>query len=142
MDFGGETMAGTKLRSGGRNKRLNPLAGDGWPELPRPASVRAAFFVEWLLDRLPSDRWSRIDGAMLLSVAELLELQEIVAAGLAADPTDPRFMRLRMQCYDKLKSSSAVFGLAPVDRARLPSVAAEDDGDDVFNELLARMGSG
>lgn len=135
-------MAGTRLRSGGHNRHWNPSAGDGLPELPRRASKRAVYFTEWLVERMPEAQWSRIDGALLLSVAELLELQEIVAEALAENPTDPRYMRLRMQCYDKLKSASAVLGLAPADRARLPNTAADDDEDDPFRELLARVGAG
>ena len=73
------------------------------------------------------------------SVAELLEAEERLGLMLKADPFNEKLMRLRMQHCDRMAKLSALVGMCPRDRARVPGPMV-DEGPSVFDELLQRMG--
>ena len=137
-------MAGSKRRSGGRNRIGGEIgSGDGSPESPRDLSPRAKFFFEWLIERLGAgedgSEWDRVDGSLLASVAELLESEEQIAKLLREAPGDLGLHRLRGQFSDRIVRASGLLGLCPKDRERLPKSregTAEDPG---FDSLMRRM---
>ena len=131
-------MPGTPGRSG-RKANSDLVHGDGLPEPPRSLSERAKVHFEYLIERLPESVWSRVDGVLLASVAELLESQEIIANELRNDPADLRLIRARMQLHEKLKGISAVLGMSPRDRALL-SIEPQVEENDPMRELLLRQG--
>lgn len=139
-------MVGTAMRSGGHNANgvAAIAASDGCPESPRELSPVAAVYFQWLVERLRVDevgsKWHRVDGCLLASMAELLESEERLGAMLNADPTNERLLRLRMQHADRVAKLSALLGLCPRDRERLPR-SIVDDPDDPFKQWLAGMGS-
>lgn len=136
-------MAGSKGRSGGRNRKVKTIAaGDGAPTSPRTLAPRAAALFNWLIDKLgadaPDSAWARVDGVTLAALAELLESQERIASLLADDSGSLGLMRMRLQYAAQISRMSAIIGLSPIDRERLPKPPTGDDGD-VFNELMERM---
>ena len=141
-------MVGSIGRSGGaRNFKPKDLPeGNGKPESPRELSPRAKHFFEWLIDRLGAEQggsvWSRADGSLLASIAETLESEEILAGLIKQSPDDLRLHRMRGQMGDRIVRASALLGLCPRDRSRLPE-AVEDDGGDEADpglSILRRMG--
>ena len=139
-------MAGTKGRSGGRNKKTTIQAGDGEPVSPRALSPRASVLFGWLCDKLkaddPGSPWSRVDGVLLASLSELLETQEKIASQLADSPNDLGLMRVRIQVAAQISRMSSVIGLSPVDRARLPKALPAEDTEDAFESIMRRMAAG
>lgn len=133
-------MVGAPMRSGGHNAAVDLRGGgDGCPEPPRELSPAAAKYFAWLIDRLqasePGSSWSKIDGVLLASLAELLESEERLGVMMAENPGNEKLMRLRMQHSDRVAKLSALVGLCPRDRGRLPKPALPDD--DPFAEWLA-----
>lgn len=135
-------MVGVPMRSGGHNLRVAAaiIPGDGPPESPRELSPAAAGYFAWLVERLRVDeagsKWHRVDGCLLASMAELLESEERLGSMLRADPTSERLLRLRMQHADRVAKLSALLGLCPRDRERLPRPVV-DDGDPAARAWLA-----
>ena len=142
----GLLMAGTKGRSGGRNKKTTIQAGDGEPTSPRVLSPRATVLFGWLCDKLhtddPGSQWSRIDGTVLASLSELLESSEHIVSQLADDPTNIGLMRVRLQYAAQITRMSAVIGMCPLDRKRQPAAVPVDDQEDAFARIMARMAKG
>lgn len=136
-------MSESKGRSGGKNRKLKSVAaGDGAPTSPRVLAPRAAALFDWLIDKLgadaPDSAWARVDGVTLAALAELLEQTEKIGSMLADDGANMGLMRLRLQYAAQVARMSAIIGLSPIDRERLPKPPTGDDGD-VFNELMERM---
>ena len=128
-------MVGTRMRSGGHNAALaSSHAGDGRPESPRKLSPVAGDYFDWLVERLRADEggpWARIDGCLIASLAELLECEARLGEMLQLDPSSDKLMRLRMQHSDRVAKLSALVGLCPRDRQRLPaSGEVEDDASE------------
>jgi phage terminase small subunit len=135
---------GTPGRSGGdRRSKAIIKRGDGPPVSPRVLSPRAQALYQWLSDRLqaddPQSGFNRIDGTVIATLAEVLESQEHVASALADNPTDNGLIRLRGSLADRVRAYSALLGMAPMDRARLPTSAVDDDEDDPVMMMLKRM---
>jgi len=138
-------MAGTSGRSGGHNRKLKTVApGDGVPTSPRVLAPRAAALFDWLVDKLgadgPDSAWARVDGVTLAALAELLEQQEKIGSMLADDGSNMGLMRLRLQYAAQVARMSAIIGLSPIDRERLPKPHTADDGS-VFDDIMRRMSS-
>jgi len=139
-------MPGTPNRSGGRNRKASSNAiGDGIPLSPRALSPRASALYGWILDKLkaddPASGWRRIDGCLLASFAELLESQEAIASQLSDDPSNLGLMRLRLQYVAQISRMSAVIGMSPIDRERLPQ-AAEATVENPLTSIMERMRRG
>ena len=139
-------MAGTKGRSGGRNKKTTIQSGDGVPVSPRALSPRATALFSWLLDKLnaddPGSPWSRIDGTVIASLAELMESQERVASLLADSPGDLGLLRIRIQMAGQISRMSAIVGLTPIDRKRQPQAMPPEDKENKFEAIMRRMAAG
>ena len=138
-------MVGIGNRSGGHNRKTEAVApGNGKPESPRELSPRAKHFFEWLVDRLGAGEdgagWSRADGSLLASTAELLESEEILGEMIRQAPDDLRLHRMRGQFADRIVRVSNLIGLCPRDRAKLPATVAKSDDEDPGIALLKRMG--
>ena len=135
-------MAGSKGRSGGRNRKVATGKSDGKPTSPRPLSSTAAAYFKWLLARLGAGKkesaWCKIDGALLATLSELMESQERVSTMLAQMPESLELIRLRNALAGQVQRMSAVIGLSPFDRARLPAEMPADK-DDPFQEIMRRM---
>ena len=138
-------MVGIPMRSGGSNANgvSTDSSGDGCPERPRELSPKAERYFRWLIERLHADEpgspWHRLDGVLLASLAELLESEERLGEMLEADATNERLLRLRMQHVDRVSKLSALVGMCPRDRERLPQTVEPVDDDDPFGEILARL---
>jgi hypothetical protein len=136
-------MAGTPGRSGGKNRKVKSGSSDGKPTTPRPLSPTAMKHFKWLLTRLgagqKSSNWRRIDGALLATLAEVLESQESVASMLTDLPSSLELIRLRSNLAGQMQRLSAVVGLSPIDRARLPAELPDDGKDDPFEKIMRRM---
>jgi hypothetical protein len=136
-------MAGTPGRSGGRNKKVATGGSDGKPVSPRPLSETATKYFRWLLTRLGTGKkesaWCKIDGTLLATLAELMESQEKVSEMLATMPESLELHRLRNALAGQLQRLSAVVGLSPVDRARLPAELPVDGAEDPFEKIMRRM---
>lgn len=140
-------MSGTAGRSGGHNiKTTDTPLGDGVPASPRALSPRAEALYGWLLDKLSADDpkagWRRVDGILLASLAECLEDAERLASLIADDGGNPTLIRLRGQLADRVARMSALVGLCPRDRSRLPAVEQEEPRNDPFADLMHRMSQG
>ncbi len=140
-------MVGTPNRSGGRNRKPAGLSKtDGKPEVPRELSRRASEIFDWLLIRLGvSDKgspWRKVDGVLLASLSEAVESEERLSMMLESSPEDISLFRLRGQYADRVARMSALVGLCPRDRDRLPKDGEPKDGDDAFQKIMARMGRG
>jgi hypothetical protein len=139
-------MAGTPGRSGGRNKKVATGGSDGKPVSPRPLSPTAAGYFKWLLTRLGAGKkesaWCKIDGTLLATLAELMESQEQVSTLLATMPESLELHRLRNALAGQVQRMSAVIGLSPIDRARLPAELPVDGKEDAFQAIMRRMSSG
>ena len=140
-------MVGTPNRSGGRNKKPTKTGNsDGKPESPREMSPRAAEIFEWLLIRLGTSEkgspWRKIDGVLLGSLAEAIESEERLGTMLSDAPEDIGIFRLRGQYADRIGRLSALVGLCPRDRERLPKDIESKDKDDPFQKIMERMGRG
>jgi hypothetical protein len=109
-------------------------------------SPRAEALYGWLLDKLSADDpkagWRRCDGVLLASLAECLEDAERLASLIADDGGNPTLIRLRGQLADRVARMSALVGLCPRDRSRLPAVEQEEPQDDPFDDLMRRMAGG
>ena len=136
-------MAGSKGRSGGRNRKVTTGKSDGKPASPRPLSATATTYFKWLLARLGAGKkesaWCKIDGALLATLSELLESQERVSTMLAQMPESLELHRLRNALAGQMQRLSAVVGLSPFDRARLPAELPVDGKDDPFEKIMRRM---
>jgi hypothetical protein len=136
-------MAGTPGRSGGRNKKVATGGSDGKPVSPRPLSEIATRYFKWLLTRLGAGKkesaWCKIDGALLATLSELMESQERVSTMLAQMPESLELHRLRNALAGQMQRLSAVIGLSPIDRARLPAELPVDGKDDPFEKIMRRM---
>jgi hypothetical protein len=139
-------MAGTPGRSGGRNKKVATGGSDGKPVSPRPLSESATTYFKWLLTRLGTGKkesaWCKIDGTLLATLAELLESQERVSTMLAQMPESLELHRLRNALAGQVQRMSAVIGLSPIDRARLPAELPVDGKEDPFAAIMRRMSAG
>jgi hypothetical protein len=139
-------MAGTRGRSGGRNKKVATGGSDGKPVSPRPLSETATKYFKWLLTRLGTGKkesaWCKIDGTLLATLAELMESQEQVSALLATMPESLELHRLRNALANQLQKMSSLVGLSPVDRARLPAELPDDGKEDAFQAIMRRMSAG
>jgi len=139
-------MAGAKGRSGGRNKKVATGGSDGKPVSPRPLSSTAERYFKWLLTRLGTGKkesaWCKIDGTLLATLAELMESQERVSTMLEQLPESLELHRLRSNLAGQMQRLSAVIGLSPVDRARLPAELPVDGKEDAFQAIMRRMSSG
>jgi hypothetical protein len=139
-------MAGTPGRSGGRNKKVATGGSDGKPVSPRPLSETATKYFKWLLTRLGTGKkesaWCKIDGTLLATLAELLESQEQVSTLLKQMPESLELHRLRNALAGQVQRMSAVVGLSPVDRARLPAELPDDGKEDAFQAIMRRMSAG
>lgn len=117
--------------------------GDGPPVSPRALSPRSQALYAWLIDKLkaddPQSGFNRIDGTVIASLAEVMESQEAVASALADDPTNNGLIRLRGALADRVRAYSALLGMAPLDRSRLPAAPVEDDNDNPVADLMRRM---
>ncbi len=145
ITFGGVVMVGIGNRSGGHNKKTEAVAhGSGSPESPRKLSDRAEYFFRWLVDRLGASEdgagWSRADGSLLASTAELLESEEILGELIKQAPDDLRLHRMRGQFADRIVRVSNLIGFCPKDRATIPATVAKSDEEDPGIALLKRMG--
>lgn len=138
-------MPGTTGRSGGLNRKPGEcLPGDGRPEPPRRLSAQAQANFDWLLERMPTEDNAglrRIDGTVLAAAAELLESQETLAELLAADPTNEKYLRLRLQYSQQVGRFSAILGWTAKDRQTQPQAGAGEAGQatDPVAYMLARM---
>ena len=139
-------MAGTPGRSGGRNKKVASSGSDGKPVSPRPLSETATKYFKWLLTRLGTGKkesaWCKIDGTLLATLAELMESQERVSTLLATMPESLELHRLRNALAGQVQRMSAVVGLSPIDRARLPAELPVDAAEDPFQSIMRRMSAG
>jgi hypothetical protein len=136
-------MAGSKGRSGGRNRKVATGKSDGKPASPRPLSSTAATYFKWLLARLGAGKkesaWCKIDGALLATLSELMESQQQVSTLLAQMPESLELHRLRSNLAGQIQRMSVVIGLSPIDRARLPAELPVDGKDDPFEKIMRRM---
>ncbi len=140
-------MVGTPNRSGGRNRKpAGSSKTDGKPEAPRELSRRAAEIFDWLLIRLgTSDKgstWRKIDGVLLASLSESIEAEERLGTMLSDAPEDIGIFRLRGQYADRVARMSALVGLCPRDRERLPKDTDNRPDDDPFQKIMDRMRCG
>jgi len=140
-------MPGTSGRSGGRNaKRALDAVSDGTPLSPRVLSPRSQALFSWLLDKLraddPNSGWHRVDGALLASLSEILESQERIASMLADCPGDLALHRLRNQLAQQVVRMSALIGLSPFDRARQPTMQADQGAVNPLDSIMERMAKG
>ena len=140
-------MVGTPNRSGGSNRKSRGSSKtDGKPESPRGLSRRAAEIFDWLLLRLgaggKASTWRKIDGVLLSSLAEAVESEERLSMMLESAPEDISIFRLRGQYGDRVARMSALVGLCPRDRDRLPKDGEPKDDDDPFRRIMERMGRG
>lgn len=140
-------MVGVRNRSGGHNRKPSGSGkSDGKPESPREMSPRAAEIFEWLLVRLGTgdkgSQWRKIDGVLLGSLAEAIESEERLGTMLSDAPEDIGIFRLRGQYADRIGRLSALVGLCPRDRERLPKEIDAKDKDDPFQRIMERMGRG
>jgi phage terminase small subunit len=140
-------MTGAPGRSGGRNaKRSSKAVSDGMPQSPRSLAPRAQALFGWICDKLgcddPQNGFQRVDGAMIASLAEIMQSQEQVASLLADDPGNLGAHRLRNNLASQICRMSGILGLSPFDRSRQPEIEQEPDGADPFQDILARMSKG
>lgn len=141
-------MVGTPGRSGGKNAKTSPVAtSDGNPQSPRILSPRAQVLFVWLCERLdvgdPIKGWRRADGALLASLAEIMESQEHIASRIADDPASLGLHRLRNNLTQQVSRLSATIGLCPFDRSRQPAVDVEQTQDDpILASIFNRMANG
>ena len=140
-------MVGTQNRSGGSNKKSRGSSKtDGKPEVPRELSGRASEIFDWLLIRLgTSDKgspWRKIDGVLLASLSESVEAEERLGTMLSDAPEDIGIFRLRGQYADRIGRLSALIGLCPRDRERLPKDTDSRPDDDPFAKIMERMARG
>ena len=138
-------MAGSLGRSGGRNRKATCNAtSDGMPISPRALAPRAQALFGWVVDKLsaddPKSGFARVDGAVIATLAEILQSQEQVSSMLADNPADLQLHRLRNNLASQIVRLSAVLGLSPFDRSRQPTVEIADDSN-VFEDILRRMSS-
>ena len=136
-------MAGTPNRSGGSNKKSRGTSkSDGKPESPRELSRRASEIFDWLVYRLgAADKgspWRKIDGVLLSSLSEAIESEERLGMMLENAPENIGIFRLRGQYCDRIGRLSALVGLSPRDRDKLPK-DAEPVTDDPFKKIMDRM---
>ena len=75
------------------------------------------------------------------SVAVAMTSQERVASMLGQMPESLELHRLRNALAGQIQRMSAVIGLSPFDRARLPAEVPADK-DDPFQAIMRRMSSG
>lgn len=120
----------------GRSKAVQTSTkSDGRPEPPWPLSENAKRHYDWLCERLSVDangtQWRRIDGATLAAASELFESQAALADALAKDPSNDKLLRHRIAFTDRVYKYSAILGLCPKDRSRIPQSNSElDDADE------------
>jgi hypothetical protein len=97
------------------------------PETPRPLSEAAAAYYGWLIQRLTqtSNEWQPVDGTLLATLAELLELQEQLAEALQQQPLNPTYTRLRLQLSAQIACYSRLLGLCPKHRNQLRQEPAD-----------------
>lgn len=140
-------MVGVRNRSGGHNRKPSGSSKtDGKPESPREMSQRAAEIFSWLLSRLGTNEkgspWRKIDGVLLGSLAESIEAEERLGTMLSDAPEDIGIFRLRGQYADRIGRLSALVGLCPRDRERLPKDIESKDDSDPFQKIMDRMRRG
>ena len=140
-------MAGTPNRSGGSNRKSRRTSkSDGKPESPREMSKRAAEIFDWLLIRLGTNetgsQWRKVDGVLLGSLAEAIESEERLSMMLENAPEDIGIFRLRGQYADRIGRLSALIGLCPRDRDRLPKDIDTQNDADPFAAIMKRMARG
>ena len=138
-------MAGSLGRSGGRNRKATCNAtSDGMPLSPRALSPRAQALFGWIVDKLsaddPQSGFARVDGAVIATLAEILQSQEQVSSMLADTPADLQLHRLRNNLASQIVRLSAVLGLSPFDRSRQPTIVLSE-ANDPFEDILRRMAS-
>jgi len=135
-------MPGTAARSGGHNKRPGEcLPSDGKPEPPRKLSEAAQANFDWLLARMQTEDSGamRIDGCVLATAAELLESQQTLADLLRDDPTNDKYLRLRLQYSQQIGRFSSFLGWTPKDRQTCPTPTQQPEYDDPLESILRRQ---
>lgn len=142
-------MVGRIGRSGGARNfkpKKDLPSGDGKPESPRELSPRAKVYFDWLIDRLGAGEvgsaWSRADGSLLASVAEAPESEEIIGELIKQSPEDVKLHRMRGQFADRIVRASALLGLCPRDRSRLPEAGEDDEDESPMVDIMRRMAKG
>ena len=113
---------------------------DGGPKKPR--KLPRAVSQKWneLMKFIPSDCLRRIDVYQLKSLAEMLALQEVLAANALADPS-PRNVQTLNSINDRIYKLSAAFGLTPIDRAKLGGILAGSSAAEDPLAILNQRGS-
>jgi hypothetical protein len=135
-------MPGTSSRSGGSNRRPGEcLPSDGRPEPPRKLSEAAQANFDWLLARMATEDSGahRIDGVVIAAAAELMESQQTLADLLRDDPTNDRYLRLRLQYSQQIGRFSSFLGWTPKDRQTCPAPATAEPVENPFQSILRRM---
>lgn len=134
-------MPGTAARSGGHNRRPGEcLPSDGRPEPPRKLSEAAQANFDWLLARMPTENGScKVDGVVLAAAAELMESQQTLADLLRDDPTNDKYLRLRLQYSQQIGRFSSFLGWTPKDRQTCPVPAQQPEQDDPQQDILRRL---
>jgi hypothetical protein len=74
----------------------------------------------------------------LATLAELLESQAAIAGKLRDDPTNDRFLRLRLNYAAQISRFSALLGLCPRDRQNQPTTGESAELDPAA-EMLRRI---
>ena len=133
-------MAGTAGRSGRHGSQgRDTTPEDFGPEKPKlPDAVAGKW--DQLLDQLPKKSLRRIDCHELKLLSELLVMADNLSAVMLADPSDHKTGRLFLNTTDRIHRLSASFGLNPGDRKRLDLRTGQDEEDNPFDHLLARLG--
>ena len=125
-------MPGKAGRSG-RPKNVEQKGVSAKPEPPYELSQTANKHFNWLVNNLYANDsrsvWSTVDGVTLVKLAELIEDCERMAAALASDPTNDKLIKTRIQLADRVYKFSAIVGLTPKDRQRLPQPETEKEDE-------------
>ena len=134
-------MAGKAGRSGGNHMppRLVPNNQEP-PKKPSGLSKPAGKKWDELIELLPDDYLSPIDGFELKILCNLLCQADGLTAKLDEDPGAESTHRLYLNVCKSIHQLSAVFGLNPADRERLGLNKEDEDDRDPFVDFLNREG--
>ena len=124
-------MPGAKGRTGIRKRCSEAaIAGEG-VHLEPPADLCQKRRAIWndLLGRLSHIRLADADVFLFRQLVELMLREEVLRNRLNFDPMDDTALRLSLQVWQQICRLSVVFGLSPVDRARMPVQQEEKEED-------------
>lgn len=103
-----------------------------------PQGLSAGVAAKWnqLVADIQPGLLRQVDVHQLRLLAELLHGADVLAARLTSDPTDEKARRLFLGTCDRVQRLSSMFGLSPVDRARMKIDVTKPVQDPVLVSLF------